>query len=471
MNSASVDLIATDPPFNSKRIHNAPLGSKAAGQRFDDRWKWDDVTDEWNELIATDYPAIKEIIEAAVVIEGGKIDRHTGHIDTGVTNSIAAFLVWMAPRLIEMKRLLKPTGSIYLHCDPEAGHYLKLLMDAIFSPSQFRDEIVWVRASKRAKGSQHKKRTFGRDCDYILHYSATKHYLHNEITLPLTEEEKYKKFPHTDERGRRYNTDVPIFCQPSMGDRPNLCYTYKGVTNPHPSGWRVSIERLKEMDANGEIIWREGKRPLRKSFLKNYKGKPIGCLWNKIPIAAGEERTKWSTQKPWELYQRIVKASSKKGDLVLDPFCGCATTCVAAELEGRRWIGIDIDEVAETVTREQLSKAAALNQMSDNQFVRVKKNPPTRTDIPKISKDKMRLALWKRNGGICSNPYCRIELRVEDTHLDHIIPERRGGADDITNRNILCGNCNARKGQKAWGAFLNEERAKQPHPVVGNYGQ
>ena len=369
-----------------------------------------------------------------------------------------------------MKRLLKPTGSIYLHCDPEAGHYLKLLMDAIFSPSQFRDEIVWVRASKRAKGSQHEKRTFGRDCDYILHYSATKDYLHNEITLPLTEEEKYKKFPHTDERGRRYNTDVPIFCQPSMGDRPNLCYTYKGVTNPHPSGWRVSIERLKEMDANGEIIWREGKRPLRKSFLKNY---PVGCLWNKIPIAAGEERTDWKTQKPWKLYQRIIKASSNKGDLVLDPFCGCATTCVAAELEGRRWIGIDIDEVAKTVTREQLSKAAALNQMSDNQFVMVKTNPPKRNDIPRMSDAEIKKFLWDVQRQKCANPYCTLEKipRPEDMELDHKIPKDRGGEDDLPNRMGLCGNCNKRKSVKGWKLFRDEERAKQPHRVVGNYEQ
>ena len=138
IDSNSVDLIATDPPFNTKRLQNAPFKSRAAEQKFDDRWRWDEVTDEWHDVIAAAHPAIKEIIEAAAVIEGGNVDAMTGAVNTGrVKNSIAAFVAWMAPRIVEMHRVLKPTGSIYLHCDPAANSYLRLLLDAVFGRRNF----------------------------------------------------------------------------------------------------------------------------------------------------------------------------------------------------------------------------------------------------------------------------------------------------------------------------------------------
>ncbi len=144
MNSESVDLIATDPPFDTKRIHNAPLDLRTAQQQFDDRWRWDEVTDEWHDLIAADYPSIRKIIESAVLIEGGTVDERTGKINTGNTrNSVAAYIAWMAPRIIEMHRLLKPEGTIYLHCNHAANSYLRLLMDSIFGKNRFRNEIIW----------------------------------------------------------------------------------------------------------------------------------------------------------------------------------------------------------------------------------------------------------------------------------------------------------------------------------------
>ena len=167
MNSGSVDLIATDPPFNTKRQFNAPLGSRAAKARFDDRWTWDEVAGEWSDLLGSETPAIRELIEAVAVIEGGSVDRRTGRIDTGrVKNSMAAFLCWMAPRLIEMKRVLKPTGSIYLHCDDSANSYLRLLMDAVFGRKAFRNEIVWCYT-----GPGNVKRHFKRKHDTILFYA------------------------------------------------------------------------------------------------------------------------------------------------------------------------------------------------------------------------------------------------------------------------------------------------------------
>ena len=166
MNSESVDLIATDPPFNAKRIFNAPLGSKSAKQRFDDRWRWDDVTDEWQDLIATDHPAIKEIIEAAAVIEGGKIDRRTGKIETGATNSIAAYLAYMAPRIVEMHRVLKPTGVLFLQCDDAANAYLRLLLDGVFGRAGFINEITVRRTTAKGLAS----RRLPRNSDTVLAY-------------------------------------------------------------------------------------------------------------------------------------------------------------------------------------------------------------------------------------------------------------------------------------------------------------
>ena len=181
---------------------------------------------------------------------------------------------------------------------------------------------------------------------------------------------------------------------------------------------------------------------------------------------------KWETRKPTELFRYVVECASDPGELVLDPFCGCATTCAAAELAGRRWIGIDIDPVAEKETRKRLSQETALFSEKDgyrntHDPVKIKKSPPQRTDIPKISDKKMRDILWKNQGKRCGNPYCQSEnVRKVYIQLDHRIPKSRGGPDDITNRIGLCGDCNRRKGRMAWGTFLDQERAKQPHPTV-----
>jgi len=326
INSECIDLIATAPPFNKKRPFNAPLGSRAAGQKFEDRWVWDEVTDEWHDLIATDHPAIKEIIEASAVIEGGTVDRGTGKIDTGrVKNSIAAFLVWMTPRLIEMRRVLKPTGSIYLHCDPEASHYLKLLMDAVFGRGNFRSEIVWSYS-----GGGMPKKDFGQKHDIILRYSKSDTWTFNK---------QYR--PYADSCSGRHSDGTPL----------------------------------------------------------NFKrGARMTAVWNDLsPVnTQAKERTGWKTQKSLALYQRIIKASSNKSDSVLDPFCGCATTYVAAELLDRKWIGIDVDPVVATVTKDRLSKESGIFQQIDDDFVETRREPPKRTDIDKMSNVKMRLVLCKK---------------------------------------------------------------------------
>ena len=367
-------------------------------------------------------------------------------------------------------------------------------MDAIFGKKNFRNEIVWQRASGRAKGSQHESRSLGRDTDNIFHYSKSDTYIHNAVTRPLTEAEIIEKFPLIDENGRRYNTDTPIFCQPSMGSRPNLCYEYKGVVNPHPSGWRVSKKRLIEMDQAGYIIWREGKRPLRKAYADEYKGKPIGSLWADIPIAAGNERTGSPDQKPLKLYKRIIEASSKEGDLVLDPFCGCATTIIAADNLKRRWIGIDrrTDARYHIITRlmglsrkdrERLKKYAIDKEWLDKQTqlceMHYQSQPPTRTDngeqtAPELaqvyiaepenllSHDEMKEILVEQFGLQCWGcNYAPPDKRY--LHLDHITPKSEGGTNDIDNRALLCQPCNSTKSNTMSLTALRRKNREEGH--------
>lgn len=456
MNSGSVDLIATDPPFNTKRQFNAPLGSSAAKARFDDRWVWDDVAGEWSDLLGSDVPAIRELIEAAVVIEGGTVDRRTGEIDTGrVKNSVAAFLCWMAPRLIEMRRVLKPTGSIYLHCDDTAGAYLRLLMDAVFGRARYRNEIVWKRQSGNNAG-----KNYGRIADRILYYTAAGAFTWNQPYASLSEAQA-KRYRYREADGRRYKVENLTSPGPTKGGP----IPWRGTTPKY--GWRHSLEQREEWWAEGRIKCKKDGTPRldgRKSYLDEHPGAKVPNIWTDI-LRVGNtasERTGWPTQKPLKLYRRIIRASSNEGDVVLDPFAGCATTCVAAQQLGRKWVGIDIDPMAETVTEERLWSEAGLE--NEEVPVTVRKSL-RRTDIPRVTKEKLRLSLYQRQGHRCANPYCDSEgLRVVDLELDHIIPAVRGGYDGVLNRIGLCANCNRRKGRKAWGLFLHEERAGQPHP-------
>lgn len=266
MNSESVDLIYLDPPFNSNRDYAAPIGSAAAGAAFKDTWSLDDVDLAWHGAIAEEHPSLYAIIDAAGLSH---------------SKSMKAYLIMMAVRLIEMRRILKPTGSIYLHCDDTAGHYLKTLMDAIFGRSSFRNEIVWQRYGGRAKGSQHAPRSYGAHNDKLLFYAKT-----TAAALlpyrPATDEELAKRFPKIDNKGRRY-TGIAHFCGKNMGDRPNLCYTWKGFTNPHPSGWRISKERLQAEYEDGKVVIRPNGTLERRRFYDPDRGIKLGNNWTDIP--------------------------------------------------------------------------------------------------------------------------------------------------------------------------------------------
>ena len=455
MNSESVDCIATDPPFNAKRVFNAPLGSKSASQRFDDRWRWDEVTDEWQDLIASDHPAIKEIVEAAAVIEGGKIDHRTGKIATGALNSIAAYLAYMAPRIVEMHRVLKPSGVLFLQCDGEANAYLRLLLDAVFGRSLVINEITVRR--NMAKGFP--TRRLPRNSDTVLAYGKSREWKwnpsHEPYDLANLDEKTARQYSKMED-GRRYQLTSLVHPE---GNRPNLTYEFLGVTRV----WRWTRERMEAAYAEGRVVQSApGNVPRFKRYLDEQPGRKRDDIWNDLGQAESND-VEWSTRKPVSLYRRLIECATDEGDTVCDPFAGCATTCVAAEQLQREWIGIDIDPVAERVTLERLQDETGLNITEQPVTVR---RSLRRTDIPRIPDDKLRQALWARQGRQCANPYCDSEgLRAVDLALDHRIPRVRGGDDDSLNRIGLCGNCNGRKSAKAWGRFLDEERAKQPHPT------
>ena len=437
IDTESVDLIYLDPPFNSNRNYAAPIGSTAAGAAFKDTWTLSDVDNAWHGEIADREPALYQAIHAAELTHG---------------KGMKSYLIMMAVRLLEMKRVLKKTGSIYLHCDPTASHYLKVTMDSIFGKSNFRSEVTWKRTTSTQKGSQHRSLRWGNNADTLLYYAAS-----SSTSLrperELTETEILKKFKHTDENGQRYyNDSAHIWSTPNMGERPNLCYEWRGFVNPHPSGWRLSKERLEEEYQKGNIVIRPDGKLERRKYLKDYKGASYGNIWDDVLPPAGEERTGYPTQKPIALLERIVKASSDKDDIVLDPFCGCATTCVAAERHQRQWIGIDISPKAVDLVRVRLKNEIGIF----GDIIH-------RTDIPKRSERlpnyrTHKHTLFGKQEGLCNG--CKTQFPFRNMTVDHIVPQSQGGTDHEDNLQLLCGACNSTKGRGTQAELISRLKAQ-----------
>lgn len=446
MDSESVDCIATDPPFNSKRIHNAPLGSRSAAQRFDDRWRWDEVTDEWHDLIATDHPAIKEIIEAAAVIEGGAVDRDTGRIDTGrVRNSIAAYIAWMAPRVVEMHRLLKPSGVLFMHCDWQANAYLRLLLDALFGRRRFINEVVRRRSNPKGLAT----RRLPNNHDNMFAYSKGDKWKWRPSFEPYDmqnlDAKTLKQYRKTDAYGRRYEA-APLL-NPSK-DRPNLTYEFLGVTRV----WRWTRERMEAAYAAGRIAQTApGRVPRYIRYLDEQPGKPRDTMWFDVAQPESSD-VEWKTRKPTSLYRRLIECATDIGDMVLDPFAGCATTCVSAEQLQRRWTGIDIDPVAEEVTKERLEDETGIN-LNETRVI-IRKSPIRRTDINLVSDAKLRESLWRSQAHQCANPYCDADnLRSVDLELDHRIPRVRGGRTTSPTASVCAGTATGEKARRRGARF------------------
>ena len=420
MNSDCVDLIYLDPPFNSNRNYAAPIGSRAAGAAFKDTWTLSDLDVAWMGLIADVHPAMYRVIETARTTHG---------------KSTQSYLCMMAVRLLEMQRVLKPTGTIYLHCDPTASHYLKLLMDSIFGAKNFRNEVIWRRS--HPKGLAFTR--FASNHDVILAYGTDGKATWNSIfTTNPRAHEQYRQIE--EETGRRYQLTSLLNPNP---DRPNLTYEFKGVTRV----WRWTKERMEEADRNGLIVVPRGGKgvPRFKRYLDEQPGIPVSDTWNDIPIAAGKERTGYPTQKPLALMERIIKASSNPEDMVLDPFCGCATTCVAADRLERQWVGIDISPNAIRQVNDRLRQS--MGSLFHAGYVTSRTDVPRRTDIDvPVPYRKRKHELFGNQEGLCAG--CRVMFPFRNFTIDHIVPQSRGGTDHLDNLQLLCGACNSLKGDR-----------------------
>lgn len=336
----SVDLVYLDPPFNSNANYNvlfAEQGEKSAAQiaAFEDTWEWN------NEAAA----AYQETVQA-----GGEVAKAMLAFRTLIgTSDMLAYLSMMAPRLVELRRVLKPTGSLYLHCDPTASHYLKLLLDAIFEPVNFRNEIIW----ERATAHNMKVKGWRRVNDSLLYYTKSATYTFNQPYVAYGDAQMKRFRP--DENGRLYKGENLTFSTPN-----NLrTFEWRGVRLPPNRYWGASLDQLEAWLAEGRILLKRDGTPRMdglKVYLDETKGKPIGSNWTdirRIPNTSGE-RLGYPTQKPLDLMERIIAASSNEGDLVLDPFCGCGTTVDAAQEMGRRWIGIDITHLSIGLIKHRL---------------------------------------------------------------------------------------------------------------------
>ena len=384
MNSESVDLIYLDPPFNSKADYAAPIGSAAAGAAFKDTWTLNDLDAEWIDSLEATEPHLFHVILAAM------------------TASDKSYLVYMAMRLLEMRRLLKPTGSIYLHCDPTMSHYLKLIMDAVFGQAQFRNEIVWAYRRWTAPSGD-----LQRLHDVILWYCK-------------------------DRDRRTYNT---IWVLPANVE--------KGRNESY------------EADSDGRLFRWQTANGKRYKIYRDKRGVHAGDVWM-MPFLhpSAKERLGYPTQKPLALLNRIIRASSNPGDMIFDPFCGCATTMVAAHALGdRQWLGIDISPKAAELVVERLTD---LQGAMFTDYVH-RADIPLRTDLgalPRYNCTANKQALYGRQEGDCAA--CNEHFAIRHLEVDHIIARSKGGTDHLGNLQLLCAHCNRVKGDRGMN-YLREK--------------
>jgi site-specific DNA-methyltransferase (adenine-specific) len=357
----SVDLIYLDPPFNSQASYNvlfkSQKGERSTAQiaAFEDTWVWSIQSERYLNDLLKQKGELADLLNLLV--------RTLGQ------NSLSAYLVMMAIRLVELHRVLKSTGSFYLHCDPTASHYLKMILDIIFAPVNFNNEIIWKRTA--AKGLA--KRRLPKNHDVILFYTKSAGFTWNidQIFVPYDEKKLppkiAEKYCHRDSDGRRYRLDNLINPNP---DRPNLTYEFLGITKV----WRWTQKRMQQAYENGLVIQSEpGKVPQLKRYLDEQHGQQISSVWDDIsPInSQAKERLGYPTQKPQALLERIITISSNPGDIVLDPFCGCGTAIHASEALDRQWIGIDITHLAISLIEKRLRDAFPDREVQDETGVKL----------------------------------------------------------------------------------------------------
>ena len=444
MEAESVDMVYADPPFSKGREFAAPIGSKAAGAMFRDAWTLNDVDVAWSGEIRAMNPAVSAQIEAAGLSAG---------------SSLQSYLTMMAVRLIEIRRILKPSGLMFLHCDTTAGAYLRVLCDSIFGYAQCRNEIQWKRTSAHSAA-----RRFGPVHDRILLYSCSDSYQWNNIYQPYDDKYTKQKYRRKDQKGEHYSTGDLTgdglrsgeSGQPWRGFDPSekgrhwaIPRTFPGAENI-PEGLHDALDYL---DSIGRIHWsKRGGMPRFIRRLSDMPGLPAqDVIMDISPInSQAKERTGYPTQKPLALLRRFIEAATKRGDLILDPFAGCATSLVAAEELGRQWIGIDVSPVAVRLVKERMQDELGLFGL----------NIIERSDVPRRKGKRsrnIRELLYGKQAGNCN--LCRVHFELRNMTVDHIIPRAHGGPDDDANLQLLCQACNSLKGTRTMTEAIARLRA------------
>ena len=482
MNSETVDLIATDPPFNTGRNRSGAAGFYVDNWKWGDtgklpnQWAWNEVHPIWLEEIQDDNTTLYEVIEAA---------SHCHSQD------IAAFLCFLSVRLLEMHRILKPTGSLYLHCNHTANAYIRLALDAIFGAKNFRSEIAWKRASAHSDTKQG-RRQHGRIHDNILFYTKSNEWTWNPICTEYDQEYIESSYRNTEpETGRRYCLDN--LNGPGGASKGNPQYEIMGITRY----WRYGKQRMQELIDTGRVIQTKPNNvPRYKRYLDEMPGISLQDLWTDIsPIPpTSMERIGSPDQKPLALYERIVLSSSNPGNLILDPFAGCATTIMAAQNNRRRWVGIDSRpdarfhiicrmEGIKAKDAEDIRKIPHLTDWLDARLAkhesRFRTEPPVRTDDgdtaapflapvqtakekSNLTHHQMKAFLMDTFGLQCWG--CDFQAPDERyLQLDHVIPKIDGGSNHLDNRALLCQPCNLLKSNKMTITALRRENIRHGH--------
>ena len=436
----SVDLVYLDPPFNSQRDYNVifknEAGSKSDAQliAFEDTWHW-----------GPNAEATYAYLTNTARNEGrvpGPVSQIIGALRSGIgENPMMAYLVEMTVRLVELRRVLKDTGSIYLHCDPTASHYLKVILDAIFGPKMFRSEIVWKRSYAHSDTKQGRQ-IHGHIHDALLFYTRSDKWTWNPVYTEYTPEYLAMEYRHVDSTGRHYKETDLTAAKPggdteydwhvkrkaNAGERwqadledehvhPAPAWEYKSVRPYRGRYWAFAKQGLIDFARAGKLVHRETGAPRLIQFADEMPGIPLQDIWDDIGPALGEEDLGYPTQKPEQLLERIVATSSNPGDVVLDPFCGCGTALIAAQKLGRRWIGIDITYLAVAVMRARLRDKFGLEE------VKVVGQPTEVEGARQLasSADGRYQFQWWALGLIDARPVGGVEKKGSDRGIDGVI--------------------------------------------------
>ena len=402
IDSKTIDLIYLDPPFNKNKSFYAPIGSKAEGASFRDTWYEGDIKNEQLDLLIEKHPNIYSFIHGITGIRGqNKTDRN--------------YLIYMAVRLIEMHRILKDTGSLYLHCDQTMSHFLKILLDCIFGGNNFRNEIVWM-YRKWTNATNY----FQRNHDILLFYSKSGNIHFNKIY------------------GEPAKSQLEVI---NKGWNVNKVKKGLQLLIYNKEKYEIAVkQKIIDINKYCNIIDKT-----------NTAGTALNDNWDiQFLHSQSKERLGYPTQKPIALLERIIKASSNKGDLILDPFCGCATTCVAAEKLERKWVGIDVSDKAFELVQlrlDSIKDELPTDGSITSKKLFFRKDIPTRTDLGKIKKynhPDNKKHLYGAQAGNCNG--CETHFEIIHLEVDHIISRDSGGGDELDNLQLLCGNCNKTKG-------------------------